>query len=111
MATEIERQLYGTRGVHGVSEFTVLPGVVRLHLLPWEGPQIYTIATFRQARLMSVETYPINPDDLDLPWDVIGFDCYDLGENRWKFVLHCDGIEWCFESVWPFIERANPQIP
>jgi hypothetical protein len=102
LATEIEQLLYGRRGTHGVTEFTVSPGTLRLRLTPWEGPG-YTDAVFGEARLTSVECYPLNHSDLDPPWDVIGFDSYDLGNGRWRFVLHCDAIEWCFESFWPVV--------
>jgi hypothetical protein len=40
MATAIERLLYGDLGIHGVSEFALSPGVVRLRLDPWEGPSV-----------------------------------------------------------------------
>jgi len=94
LATAIERFLYGDPGVQGMTEFAVSPGVVRLHLTPWEGPRTITIAIFNEARLTSLEAYPVNLDDLDPPWDVIGFDCCELGGGRWRFVLHCSSIEW-----------------
>ncbi len=105
--TPIEQLLYDGRGVHGVAEFILSPGVVRLRLTPWQGPQVHTIAEFGEARLTSVEAYPASPESLDPPWDVIGFDGYDLGGGRWRFVLHCDVIEWCFESAWPVVTRAD----
>ena len=107
VATEIEKVLYGNLGVHGVTEFAVTAGVVRLRVAPWVGPPVHTAAVFRDARVTSVEAYPTNLGDLDPPWDVIGFDSDDLGGGRWRFVLHCDAIEWCFESAWPAVERAD----
>jgi hypothetical protein len=107
LATAIEELLYGNRGIHGVSELAVSCGVIRVRLTPWAGQATDTVAVFNEARLTSVETYPIEPDDLTLPWDVIGFDCYDLGGGRWRFVLHCNVIEWCFESRWPVVTRAG----
>ena len=107
LATPIEQLLYGDRGTHGVAEFTARPGVIRLRLVPWEGPRIHTVAVFGEARLTSVEAYPSAPGDLDLPWDVIGFDCYDLGGGRWRFVLHGDAVEWCFESTWPVVSQED----
>lgn len=73
---------------------------------PGKGPQVVTSATFNEARITSVEAYPVDADDLELPWDVYGFDCYESGEGRWRFVLHCASIEWCFESAWPTVERT-----
>jgi len=110
LATEIEKLLYGNLGTHGVTEFTVLPSVVRLRVAPWEGPPVHTAAVFREARITSVEAYPTDPGDLDPPWDVIGFDCYDLGSGRWRFVLHCNAIEWCFESAWPVVLREDAEL-
>lgn len=107
MATAIERLLYRDLGVQGVSRFEVSPGIVRIELKPWEGPPVVTIATFNEARVTSVEAYPDDVDDLELPWDIIGFDCYELGEGRWRFVIHCASIEWCFESAWPTVERTD----
>lgn len=37
---------------------------------------------------------------MNLPWDIIGFDCYAIDSVKWRFVLHCDSIEICFESKW-----------
>ncbi len=107
MPTAIERFLYGDLGTQGVTGFTASPGAIRISLAPWDGPKVRTIANFREARLASVEAYPAVPGDLDMPWDVIGFDSYELGDGRWQFVLHCDGIEWCFESAWPAAERVG----
>jgi transcription termination factor NusB len=45
-------------------------------------------------------------DDLEMPWDIIAFDSDRQLNGRWKFVLHCAAVEWCFESDWPFIEHA-----
>jgi hypothetical protein len=107
MPSAVERFLYGDLGVQGVCEFMLSPGVVRLRLAPWEGPRVATVATFHDARIKSVETYADSPDELELPWDIIGFDCFDLGSGRWEFVLHCDAIDWCFESAWPIAERVD----
>jgi len=109
LATDIEKFLYGNLATHGVTEFTLSQGVVRLRLAPWAGRIVHTIAVFRDARITSVEVYATDPGDLDPPWDIIGFDGEDLGESRWRFVLHCDAIEWCFESAWPEVVRADAE--
>lgn len=109
MATAIERTLYGEMGTHGVAEFAASPGVVRLRVAPWEGPRVETVAVFGEARLTSVETDPDIPDGVDLPWDIIGFDCEELGDGRWRFGLHCDAIEFGFESTWPMVARDEPR--
>jgi len=38
---------------------------------------------------------------LEFPWDIIGFDSYDLGNDNYEFVLICTNIEIVFESFWP----------
>ena len=70
-------------------------------MAPWEGSSPPTSAVFTEAKLLSVEVYVDGPDDLNLPWDIIGFDSYRLSESHWKFVLHCAGIEYVFEARWP----------
>jgi hypothetical protein len=101
----IEQALYGNRGTHGIFEFTLAPGYIRLRAAPWEEPKVWVLAVFADARLAYVEEYADDGEDLDLPWDIIGFDSYELPAGCWKFVLHCSAIEWCFESAWPDIER------
>jgi hypothetical protein len=109
LATKIEKLLYGNFGTHGVTEFSVSSGVVRVRVAPWASPSVQTTAVFRGARLTSVDAYPTDAGDLDPPWDVIGFDSDELGGGRWRFVLHCDAIEWCFESAWPDVERQEAE--
>ena len=109
LATEIEKLLYGNLGVHGVTDFAISPGVIRLSVVPWVGLQVRTIAIFREVRVLSIEAYAVDSGDLDPPWDVIGFDCDNLGGDRWRFVLHCDSIEWCFVSAWPVVEHQDAE--
>jgi hypothetical protein len=104
LSSAIEHALYGNHGTHGVIEFFLKPGYVRLRLAPWSEPEAWVQAGFANAKLASVETYGHEGDELDLPWDIIGFDSYELPGSRWCFVLHCDVIEWCFEAEWPVIE-------
>lgn len=103
----IAQALLGGRGTHGVTEFAVSDGAIRLHLAPWSGPPADTVAVFGAARLMSVETDPNDPGDLELPWDVLGVDGDELGSGRWRFVLHCAAIAWRFEADWPVITPAR----
>jgi hypothetical protein len=106
MLTAIESKLYSDLGGQGVTHFTFTLNVICMHLAPWEGPQVVTTAAFNEAKLTSVRTDPDDVDDLALPWDVISFECHELGSGRWQFVLYCSSIEWCFESLWPIVDRA-----
>ena len=58
--------------------------------------------------------YADDAEDLDLPWDVIGIDSYESGGGRWRFVLHCGGIEYTFEAGWPSLSErgtgASPEV-
>lgn len=86
MATEIENFLYGNLATHGVTEFSVSPGVVRLRLAPWAGRIVHTTAVFLDARVTSAEVYA-DPGDLDPPWDIIGFDSEAVGGGRWAVAV------------------------
>jgi hypothetical protein len=112
LASSIERALYGDRGTHGVIEFSLVPGFILLRVAPWDEPTAWVKAGFANARFSSLDQYANKGEELDLPWDIIGFDSYDQPTGRWKFVLHCSSIEWSFESDWPVIERspAEPKV-
>lgn len=101
----IENALYGTRRVHGVVEFELTPKTICLRVAPWEEPASWAQAVFCNAAIISLDQYADETGELDLPWDIIGFDSSVQSTGRWKFVLHCAAIEWCFESDWPVIER------
>jgi hypothetical protein len=107
MASEIEKALYGNRGTHGVVEFYLMPKRLVLHVAPWESLEASVVATFQNVRVIGLEAYadPRAMDDLEMPWDIIAFDSDHQLNGRWKFVLHCAAVEWCFESDWPFIEH------
>lgn len=103
----IEYALYGNRGVHGVVEFELTPNRIRLRVAPWEEPASWTQAVFCNAAMISLDQYAEEGEELDLPWDIIGFDSCEQPTGRWRFVLHCADIEWCFESEWPVIQRQH----
>jgi hypothetical protein len=106
--TDLERFLFGGHGAHGIIEFTLVQGCVRLRLAPWEGLRLITEATFESAKVLSLSQFD-EPDeeDLNLPWDIIGFDSYELPDECWKFVLVCGALEWCWESKWPKLKRET----
>lgn len=103
MSTLIENFLFDGRGVHAVVEFTQGHRSIRLRVCPWDEMDCATEAIFDVARVTSIEVYAEDADDLNLPWDINGMDCYKLDQERWRFVLHCGGIEYCFESRWPTV--------
>ncbi len=101
MATGIESFLFGQGGTHGVTEIRLSATRLALTVAPWEGSSSPTSVEFAGAKILSVDVYADGPDDLNLPWDIIGFESYPLPHDRWRFVLHCAGIEYVFESRWP----------
>jgi hypothetical protein len=101
MATPIESFLFAELGVHAVIEFTQSEHSIRLRVAPWESVESWREAIFGQAKITSIDVYADDPEGLNMPWDIIGFDCNNLDGERWGFVLHCDGIEYGFESEWP----------
>lgn len=107
MSSAIEHALYGNRGTHGVFNFELCTDCIRLRIAPWEETSATVLAAFSNPRLLSCEVYNDRSDGLELPWGIIGIDSYELMTGRWKFVLHCSDIEWCFESEWPVILRET----
>jgi hypothetical protein len=105
MSTAIENFLYGSGGTHGVVEMVLSTNRLIVSVAPWTSLAAVKVAEFRESKITSIEVYADDPDDLNLPWDIIGFDSYPLSESRWKFVLHCAGIEYVFESRWPTVRN------
>lgn len=101
MTTEIEKHLFKQAGTHGVVEITLAEKRLLVSVAPWERLASVVTAEFTEAKITSIEVYADGPDDLNLPWDIIGFDSYPLAEQRWRFVLHCAGVEYVFEARWP----------
>ncbi|AMV16341.1 hypothetical protein [Planctomyces sp. SH-PL14] len=101
MRTEIESFLFGAGKEHALVEICFSEKRLALAVAPWERINDRVNVSFSQARITCVDTYADNTDDLNLPWDIIAFDCRPLSHEAWEFVLHCDAIEWVFEAHWP----------
>jgi hypothetical protein len=106
MPSAIETFLFGENGTHAVIEIGLSEKRLSLAVAPWARLDARVDVVFSQARITSVEVYADNADDLNLPWDIIGIDCRPLSDLRWEFVLHCGGIEYIYEALWP--ERISP---
>ena len=39
--------------------------------------------------------------EIQMPWEILDFDAYDLRDGRWKFILECKFIEICWHSELP----------
>lgn len=102
MLTEIESLLFRQRNeTHAVVKIGQSEKRLVMSVAPWEQLGSAVTARFLDARITSVDVYADDPEDLNLPWDIIGFDCHRLTDKRWRFVLHGGGIEYCWESQWP----------
>ena len=101
MPSKIESVLFGQGGTHAVVEISLSEKRLALAVAPWAELDARLNVTFSQVRITSIEVYADNADDLNLPWDIIGFDCRPLPDGLWEFVLHCAGIEYGYEAHWP----------
>lgn len=101
MATEIEKLLFRNRGAHAVVEMTLALKRLVLTVAPLSDLSQRTTVEFADCRLTSLDVLDDNLVELNLPWDIIGFDSDELGEARWSFCLHCSAIEHSFEAGWP----------
>ncbi len=107
MSTPIEDFLYQHQWAHFVFEFTL--GWKRLVLKLVTQQQIEqecamltpVVAEFDDVTMTGADFSYCTAGDLNLPWDIIGFDCKSNLGDRWEFVLHTCGGEYCFEASWP----------
>jgi len=105
MLTKIEEFMFqGDNFTHAVVEFALTQHKLLLTVAPWGDLNSTLSAEFSDYKITSLSVDP-NPDEhnWNLPWDIIGFDSYELQSNRWEFVLHCDCIEYAFESNFPIL--------
>lgn len=101
MLTSIESLLFASHNVHAVIHFAQDQHSIRVGVAPWDDLDNSKEAVFGLAKITSLEVYADDVDDLNMPWDIIGLDCYELINGRWRFVIHCQEVEYCFESEWP----------
>ncbi len=99
--TEIEKLLFRDGGTHAVVGFKLSENRITIQVAPWTQLEAKTTTEFSEAKITSVDVYAEEGDELNLPWDIIGFDCYPASQSRWRFVLHGTGLEYSFESLWP----------
>lgn len=104
--TPIEQALFRNDAAHCVMAFEHAGDVIAVVLHPWEQPKLASLARFEGVRMLSVDDSYADGDGT-LPWDIIGFDSEPLDGNRWRYCLHTDAIEYCFEADWPAVDRAG----
>ena len=101
MLTPIETLLFSSGSAHVVVEILQADGRLIVSVAPRANLGNVKVAEFTEVKFTSIEVCGDGPDDLNLPWDIIGFDGYRLSELLWEFVLHCIGIEYGFQARWP----------
>lgn len=99
-SSKIEQLIFRGKETHAVVEFAMTLDKLLLTIAPWADLEDKLIAEFAEFEITALEVYPDEPSDMNLPWDIIGFDCYVIDSIKWNFVLHCDSIEICFVSKW-----------
>ncbi len=104
--TPIEQALFRNGTAHCVADFKLADDVIAIVLHPCERPEVQTHARFEGVKVLSVDDSYADAD-AGLPWDIIGFDSEPLAGNKWRYCLHTDAIEYCFEAGWPAVERAG----
>jgi len=112
--TEIESYLFSVPGenlVCSLAHFDFSNHQVMLRLQPWpdgrNAPKVTVLAVFPSAKVESIEEDHTERESW--PLDIIGFDCYPQGD-RWRFVLQCDSVEWCWLSGWPTKQITHPLL-
>jgi hypothetical protein len=107
---EIEQLLFSGAGNSAqlLTRFHFADGRVELRFEPVSDDQNkrrrLVAATFKNAIMETVDEDEVERDSW--PLDIIGFDCSPCGE-RWKFVLNCGSVEWCWNSEWPIVTIGN----
>jgi hypothetical protein len=104
--TPIEQALFRNNSAHCVMAFEHAGDVIAVVLHPWKQPELASLARFECVKILSVDDSYADGDG-ELPWNVIGFDSKPLAGNRWRYCLHTDAIEYCFEAGWPEIRQSG----
>lgn len=118
MASAIERFLYGSAadvvsndgrvGDYIVAEFSLAEAVVSLGLASDRQPYNLRRAVFRDACCLWFTQAAAEEDDLELPWEIVGFHSQEK-DGRWKFNLNSWHVRWSWVSRWPEVEAAEPR--
>ena len=98
----------GEVGDYFVAEFSLAEGLVSLRIASERRPYSFRWVRFREASLNSFSQNAAEPDDLQLPWYIVGFHCWDEANGFWRFNLNCSDSRWSWNSRWPDVEDAEP---
>lgn len=117
MASAIERFLYGEAadlvsadgqvGDFFVAEMRLGEKLIELRLASERQPYTFRWFRFREACLNGFSDAAREPDDLCLPWYILGFYSWECPNGFWKFNLTCSRSRWSWNSRWPEVENAD----
>jgi hypothetical protein len=117
LASAIERFLYGDaadvvsdQGEVGdcfVAEICLSEGLVALRIASQRRPYVFRWVRFRDARLIEFSQSAAEPDDLLMPWSVIGFHSWEESNGFWRFNLVCWHSRWSLNSRWPDVDAVE----
>jgi hypothetical protein len=105
--TTIEGALFVDNLIHNVVFIAASNESLVIEVQPREGSWDRIQAEFVSPIMLSVDSSYVEPEEAELPWEIIGFDSQRLSNEQWSFCLHTEGGEWTFESTWPAIRRLN----
>jgi hypothetical protein len=100
--TKIEQCVFKDSSTHCVRSFELTSHALTVTIAPWQNLDVTTRARFGALEIVSVDP-SYGHGDLGLPWHIIGFDSEPISDDRWRFCLHCDSIEYVFKSASPEI--------
>ncbi|HWE34944.1 MAG TPA: hypothetical protein VG406_00110 [Isosphaeraceae bacterium] len=97
----------GEVGDHCVLEFALAEKQLRLRVAPWEWRfSRWSEAMFGDFYLERFAHNAGEPDDLRMPWSIVGFHSWRQEDGRCRLSLHCRHIRWNWTSAWPMISRG-----
>ena len=100
--SEVEHLLFsGISGASRIDHFRVQDDRALVYLTDVLNPKMRCGAQFDHISMISLNVLTRNPDVMKRPWDLIGFGCQHIADERWRFVVRCAQIEFVFESEWP----------
>ncbi len=119
MASAIEIALYGKEqaqlvaptgevGEHCILEFVLAVNSIILRIAPEDREYVeWTKASFHRAALLHFGQTAAEPDDLYMPWTIVGFHSFQEQDGRWRFNLNTHAVRWSWISEWPVVERGR----
>ena len=119
MASAIERFLYGGAadlvsvdgevGDYFITEVCLSEELVALRIASERQPYSFRWVRFREAGLNSFSHTTAQPENLLLPWYIVGFHCWETENGFWKFNLNCWHSRWSWNSRWPEVADTDPE--